>query len=400
MELIDSLAEEFSKETILFVGSGASVSGGLPTWKELICWIMSYTLSQGGDVEGARNYLKSGSVEDLIKATDHLIHALEQAGKSLTDFFNNYEDCKKFINAEPTDIHQLISNLPTRSIITPNYDLLLEKAYRYSLKVVHNGDNEHISAMLRGKFNGYIFKYHGCITNPEQIVLDSSHYRKQIQSFSSTLDSLKSLMQTRNIVFIGFGLDDPDFKFVRDKVIDLYGSSSLELWAFARNCEADVGLFKNKYGIKLINYEGEGDDHNDLHKKLNILLEKIRTHDKEKNETFSIKTTANTETRAKEDFLRLELDKANEEVMPLDKQILGFIALFDTATKNECIQYLTEFKGYKLNTILNRVEHLVEQQLLKATTNHFLLIKKELSNQAAETIEEDILEYLMVRENG
>lgn len=399
MELIDTLAEEFGQDTILFVGSGVSVQSGLPKWNSLISWLREYTLSQGGCIELANTFLDK---KDYTRATNALVYELEKIGKTLANFFIDYDGCNIFREAEPNETHQLISSLPTNSIITPNYDLLLEKIYNNKLKVVHRGDVELISKIEYTDLKDFLFKYHGCISKPEQIVLDHNDYIKEIHGNSLEVDCLRHLIQSRTIVFIGAGLDDPDFNFVMDNIRHKYGPKNLKLWAFMGNCSSVdlMSYYKDTQGINLINYKKVGDDHTDLNNKLRELIEKIRTHQEEKPELIRQTSQDSGGVTIQKDFLRAALDKANEEVIPLDKQILGFTALFDTATKNECIEYLTEYKGYELNTILNRVEHLVERQLLKETINHLLPIKKEFSVQAAEMVEEDILEYLAVRQNG
>ena len=395
MTLIDELAQKFNSDTILFIGSGASMNAGLPTWKELILWLRDYTLSLGGDIKVADDFLDS---DDFLNSATALTDELYNSDKSLVDFFNDYSACSIFRDAEPKEIHSLISKLPTSAIITPNYDLLLEKTYKdRQLTVIHKGECKLLNEIKRSRLTDYIYKYHGCITKPENIVLGSTQYRSEIHGGGLDHDCLKNLIATKTFVFIGAGLDDPDFNHVRDSFIDRNESENLEFWAFLSNCEARIDYYKKNLGINLINYKSEGANHSDLLNKLEYLLLKIRYEDEETKRIKTPKQAANPLTENKNNnntLLRAKLVKVNEEVIPLDEQILGFVAFFDTIDKAECFKYLSEYKKNKPEEINNRIDYLVNRNLLKQTENLLLPIKEPYSIQAAEIIENDIIEYL------
>ena len=92
--------------------------------------------------------------------------------------------------------------------------------------------------------------------------------------------------------------------------------------------------------------------------------------------------------------------QANEEIIPLDEQILGFVAFFDNVEKIQCIQFMTEFKGNDEDVVLNRVEYLVNRNLMMETEHFLLPVRENFSVEAAELVEDDIMGFLMERENG
>lgn len=399
MTLLDQLAEEFNQGTVLFIGSGVSVSAGLPTWWELVSWLRDYTLALGGRVEAANAFLDEN---DVLKASTALTTELELHGKQLKDFFNDDEKCSVFRTAEPQEIHKLISQLPTSSIITPNYDLLIEKTFSMEnipLKVVHKNEIESLNNIMRNKLASYLYKYHGCITKPENIVLSYKQYNSEIHGLSSDIECLKNLIQTKTFVFIGAGLEDPDFNHVRDYLIEINQPSSIEFWAFMRNCEAKVNFFKQQFGIHLISYSGENNDHSDLLNKLEKLLVKISDVDSRKIEAIKLASPVVENTERNNGLLRQTLVQANEDVIPLDEQILGFVAFFNTVEKSECFKYLNEYKGNDLEEISNRVDYLINRNLLKQTEHFLLPVKEGYSMEAAEIAEDDILEYLVENDN-
>jgi hypothetical protein len=402
MSLLDELAEEFNQDTILFIGSGASVPSGLPSWLLLVSWLRDYTSELGGNVETADDFLNE-AIPNLIDAASALTSQLIHFKKSLADFFVEYEKCNIFRLAVPQKVHQLIAQLPTSSIITPNYDVLLEKTYRDTgsdLQVVHKEDKDLLNRILRGRLKDYIFKYHGCITKPENIVLDFNQYNAAKFEPSFDMVCLKSLIVAKTFVFIGAGLDDPDFSHVRDNIIYIIGSQRIEFWAFMRNCETKVAYYKQTYGIKLISYKGDGKDHSDLLNKLEELQLKISSKDKRKAEAASFASPVDVISNNVHGILRTKLIQVNEEVIPLDEQILGFVAFFDIVEKEKCYSYLSDHKGNDLDEVLNRIDYLVKRQLLKATEHFLLPVKESYSVEAAVKIEDDIMEYLMESENG
>lgn len=400
MDLLDNLAEEFNGDTILFIGSGVSVPAGLPSWRVLVSWLRDYTSTLGGNVAVANTFLDE---KDLVKAATALTAELEKLCRSLVDFFNDYESCSIFRTAEPQEIHKLISQLPTSSVITPNYDLLLEKAYDVAgcpLQVVHKGEVNSLNSIKRNRLNCFLYKYHGCITKPEHIVLDYKQYSSEIHGLSPDSECLKNLIQSKTFVFIGAGLEDPDFNHVRDYLIQINQPSSIEFWAFMRNCEEKVGFYKEQYGINLIHYAGEGKDHSDLLNKLEELLRKISAVDSRKIDAVELANSLATTSQRREGLLKRTLVQANEQVIPLDEQILGFVAFFDTIEKEECFRYLCEHKGNAIIDVRNRVDYLVNRKLLKQTEHVLLPVKGAYSIEAAAMIEDDIVQYLAGRDNG
>lgn len=402
MSLLDNLAENFNQDTILFIGSGVSVPSGLPSWWDLVSWLRDYTNELGGNVGAADAFLKQNN---LLNAASALTSELSGLGKSLTDFFNYDKRCNIFRSAEPQEIHKLITQLPTSSIITPNYDVLLEKAYEAAgleMQVVHKENGELLNSIMRDSLKNYIYKYHGCINKPEKIVLDFEQYNAEKYGSSIDMMCLNNLILSKTFVFIGAGLNDPDFNHVRDYIIHVAKSHNIELefWVFMRNCEPIVDHYKQVYGITLVPYSGEGIDHSDLLNKLQELIFKISSVDERKADAVEFAVPVITEAGRGSGILRQTLIQANEEIIPLDEQILGFVGFFDTVEKEECFKYLNVHKGNDLNEVSNRIDYLVQRKLLKATDHFLLPVKENYSIEAAEQLEDDIMEYLMENENG
>ncbi|TMP39680.1 SIR2 family protein [Pseudoalteromonas rubra] len=401
MDKMQELANAFSGETILFIGSGASRRSGLPFWRELIEWLKEYCDRLGGDITTADALIKK---DKLLDAASELTHQLEQNNKSLADFFEEYEKNSAFRDAEPSEIHQLLGKLPSQFFVTPNYDLLLEKKFGQNdgFTVVRRGDKEGIGELLHGELDGYVFKYHGCIESPQNIILTYEDYNNEIHNYTDELDCLKTLVKTKTIVFIGAGLDDPDFKFVRDNLINLSGAERLRIWAFMSDCSDEVKYYKRTHGINLISYKSEN-NHAELLVKLDELVKNIIEVDESKKAAANMvmqEINITTHQENVEINLREVLVAANEEIIPLDEQILGFVALMGVVKKSECTDFLVGFKGNSEADVGNRIDYLVNRGLVKQTPHYLMSVKKRYSTEAAVGIEDDVMAYIAEREDG
>ena len=100
-----------NEQLVLFVGAGASVDSGMPLWKEAISKIaekMQLTDDQNDYLKVPQYYYNSRGKKEYTQL--------------MRDIFK-YEDCLL-----PTELQKTLLDLNTSTIITTNYDHLIEKA--------------------------------------------------------------------------------------------------------------------------------------------------------------------------------------------------------------------------------------------------------------------------------
>ena len=130
----------------------------------------------------------------------------------------------------------LLLALPTRSIVTQNYDQLIERACEcrnITDKRNNNNssppttqrqkhDDEQLSVIPYNPRRGvsrWLLKMHGCISHPEDIVLTQSDYDTFEASRLSTLSALvQANLMTSHFLFVGFSLTDPNYLRILEKV--------------------------------------------------------------------------------------------------------------------------------------------------------------------------------------
>lgn len=230
-------------DTILLVGSGASLWSGLPTWEMLLSQLATYVEQLGRDSAAVRDEIKAG---DLLLAASYGVHQLD-----LREFGRFIREATKHPTAKPAEIHKLIASLGPSCFITTNYDRLLEKAIEESgihspLSVVTNRQPAEIADILPSYARNFIFKYHGDVEDAASIVLTRDQYRRIQHQYPATIRAFGTLLATRPVVMIGFGLRDLDFLAVKDELAAAFDGQVGEYFAIM----PDFDLLRKEYWRK------------------------------------------------------------------------------------------------------------------------------------------------------
>ncbi|WP_217186562.1 SIR2 family protein [Enterobacter soli] len=90
------------------------------------------------------------------------------------------------------------------SIITTNYDLLIEKIFEFSPLIGNN--------ILLSNPYGSVYKIHGCVTDSEGMIITESDYNNFHQKYELIRAQLLSLFIHNPIIFIGYSISDSNIK--------------------------------------------------------------------------------------------------------------------------------------------------------------------------------------------
>lgn len=246
------LAQE---DTVLFVGSGISLWSGLPSWSGLIEELAEFVESAGAKADLVRAEAKRG---DLLQAASYGFDQLTK--QQIGDFIR--ATCRYGV-AKPHEIHRKIVSLGTRCFVTTNYDNLLEEALRqwqpdrFFRPPITNRHLTETAEIVHARAIDFVFKPHGDAADSDSIILTREQYRQLLPQGErqNALESLKMLLASRPVVYLGFGLRDPDFIYVRDLLANTYMGGTRDHYAIMADvAEAERDYWRRNYGIHLVSY--------------------------------------------------------------------------------------------------------------------------------------------------
>jgi hypothetical protein len=194
-------------ECALFVGAGLSSGAGLPGWGELVGRLAS---ELGIPPDPAGNQVEYAL--DLAQWYRERLGTEALVGVVRSTFGDRGPTHR------PTLAHYLLMSLPTRPVITTNYDDLLERAItalkRHPVKIVRQED-----AARSGQADGVcVVKLHGDAAEPGGIVLCRDDYDEFFERRPALALLLEGLLLNRTFFFVGYGLRDPNFRQIYGRV--------------------------------------------------------------------------------------------------------------------------------------------------------------------------------------
>jgi hypothetical protein len=242
-------------DTIIFVGSGISLWSGLPTWSGMIEELAKFLERGTGSADLVRAEAKKG---DLLQAASYGFDKLTK--QQIGEFIR--EACR-YGRARPHEIHRKIVSLGPRCFITTNYDDLIEQSLRewqpdrFYRPPVTNRQLTETAEIVHARAIDFIFKPHGDAADSESIILTREQYRRLLPQgeYQSALESVKLLLASRPVLYLGFGLRDPDFVYVRDLLANTYKGGVRDHYAIMADVqEQEIDYWRRNYGIHLVGY--------------------------------------------------------------------------------------------------------------------------------------------------
>lgn len=223
---------------ILFVGTGISRRYiNAPDWNGLldilikknpnIKYPLGYYLQDSSDL----SEVASKIIEDYFnfawenKENDTYPQELyEYPDKSIFLKHTIAEEISKYMEGFEIENHlykeelDLLGNLRPHAIITTNYDTLLERIFNEKYKSIIGQQ-----VIRKSEVNkiGQIFKIHGCVLKPEEIIISKNDYTnfKKKQKYLSA--KLLTYFIEHPIIFIGYSLSDENIVGILNDIADM-----------------------------------------------------------------------------------------------------------------------------------------------------------------------------------
>jgi hypothetical protein len=212
------------RRLVVVTGSGVSVGLAkpgsdpttLPTWHSVLTQLQDRFAPRLGAVAADVDLLLGAQP----RTSDYLIEAATMIREAVG--VGDYRDAVVQLTTAADDartpLHDLIEDLEPLGIITFNYDLGHENAYRARRPDRHRmhraiySDERKLRAVLAEDFRSrFLLKAHGCISRPKTIVLDRASYREVMARQLGYRAFAHHVLARFSALIVGFGLNDPDF---------------------------------------------------------------------------------------------------------------------------------------------------------------------------------------------
>lgn len=247
---INEFCNQYKTHPVLFVGTGISMRyyRNSSSWEELLKGIVvDYNGSEehyydikakcqtpggrgydypklGGLVEDEFNELSSKDRNGKYKEINDAFYQLMREGEQISRFkiliskiFSKLE-FKDGIEGELAELKKARKNVG--SIITTNYDDLIEKVFEFNPLIGND--------ILLSNPYGSVYKIHGCIKHPGHIIITDKDYETFESRYELIRAQLLSLFIHNPIIFLGYNMGDDNIKKIL-KTIFAYVVPNTEL---------------------------------------------------------------------------------------------------------------------------------------------------------------------------
>jgi hypothetical protein len=245
---INEFVSEYKNHPVLFIGTGLSLRylKNSYTWDGLLKKV-AYELSGNEDfyldikaecqIDGL---FKFDKIAEKLEFKFNQMLAQDRQGKfeKVNDVF--YEKMKEGINLSRFKIYicTLLANLDYRdemqdelnefrktrknigSVITTNYDLLIEDTFKFNSLVGNN--------ILLSNPYGSVYKIHGCVEDASKIIISEKDYKEFDLKYELIRAQLLSLFIHNPIIFIGYNVGDDNIKSLLKTIFSYVEANSPE----------------------------------------------------------------------------------------------------------------------------------------------------------------------------
>lgn len=228
---------------VAFLGAGISrtykdeytgkVYRGLPTAKEIV-----------KDLLDKKKYLNA----DMSFEQALFMVKLKEGRSEIQKILEEYIDIPTL---DSLPAHYLLADMSFSAFITTNYDQLLEKSLQKNRKKFYTIIEDLDVCRWKNTQLPYI-KLHGCITRPSSLIAAEDEYRPISESKPLIASLMKTLLAQKSILFLGFSLNDSDFKELFQELKISLGDNMPRSYAVVYDCDDYHKAYWQKEGITII----------------------------------------------------------------------------------------------------------------------------------------------------
>lgn len=240
-------------ELVAFVGAGLSKPGGLPLWSEFVQALRAESVRLGippvelSDIDHA--IASNASIDALTELERYLGPA------SFARLVAEQLDDRNGPRGQPRpvpDVVRALADLASglRAVITTNLDAFIPRGFPREWQSF-----ERLTGDLASR-RQYIFRLHGAIHDRETWVLTRSEYDRVMDRDPLYHTYFSAVFISQPMLFVGFGLADPHFDRIAQKIRALSRGQPPHHFALIHENEITPGRRRKlgECGIELLSY--------------------------------------------------------------------------------------------------------------------------------------------------
>lgn len=256
------------------IGSGFSLNAEIPEGKRMLAW-EALGRAFANEMPG---YVYSNTI-DAISAYEHA-YSRPVMSEKMKDFLLSGQ-------IRPASTHEAFCRLQFDIVCTTNFDHLLEDGYRKISKPCRAVISESQLSVAPMKDELTLLKFHGDIDHPDRMVATEEDYDKFLDKNPMLSTYLSNLLITRTPLFIGYSLDDDDFRQIWQVIKNRLGKMTRQGYVIKVNCSDTEKFRYERRGVKVVNIEGDPKDYPQI---LTELFKEIKTYWDDNVKTYSDNT--------------------------------------------------------------------------------------------------------------
>jgi len=177
--------------------------------------------------------------------------------------------------AQPGSAHLAFVDLPFDIVITTNFDFLLERAYDIKRRTYYPIVDEDQLSISNIPQCTRVLKIHGDLNHPNHLVITEDDYDTFLEKYPLICTFIANLLISRTPLFIGYSLEDPDFRQIWQIIGARLGNLRRNAYALGVGVRSvDIARYERR-GVKVISLPGKASEYGNI---LSVLFQELHNY--------------------------------------------------------------------------------------------------------------------------
>ena len=342
------------------IGSGFSLNAEIPEGRRMLAW-EGLGKAFANEMQG---YDYSSTI-DAISAYEHAYSRPIMAEKMRNFLLSGI--------VKPGLAHEAFCRLQFDIVCTTNFDHLLEEGYRKISKPSRTIISESQLSVAPLKDELTLLKFHGDIDFPDRMVATEEDYDKFLNQNPMLATYLSNLLITRTPLFIGYSLDDDDFRQIWQIIKNRLGKMVRQAYVIKVNCSETEKTRYERRGVKVVNIDGNSKDYPQI---LTDLFNEVKTYWDDSIKTVGSNASMSELALPKDSQTRLCFFTAPLAAIPFYKDAIFPIALkhgFVPITADTVVSNSDNWMA-KVSSLISKIDYFVVDLSTSNTLYEFVQI--------------------------